>query len=105
MQRAIDTGDPDLLRRYTEELDGLYFQVLNRQPGFHVGRFNWLVEHAQSMRDPGQAEQIIVQGRRAINNNDIEALKAANRQLLSLLPHDIQEEARHVNIGGTITRG
>ena len=56
-------------------------------------------------RDPGQAEQIIAQGRRAINNNDIGALKAANRQLLSLLPHDVQEEARHVNVGGTITRG
>ncbi len=105
LQQAIDAGDPDLLRRYIDELDNLYFQVVDRQPGFHVGSFNWLVERAQSMRDPGQAEQIIGQGRRAINNNDIDALKAANRQLRSLLPRDVQEEAKHANVGGTITRG
>jgi len=42
------------------------------------------------MRDPGQAEQLVAQGRRAINNDDVQALKAANRQLISLLPRDIQ---------------
>jgi len=104
LQRAIDAGDPDLLRRCIDELDELRLEVLNRQPGYHVAVFNWLVERAQSMRDPGQAEQIIAQGRRAINNNDIEALKAANRQLMSLLPRDVQEEAKHANIGGTIAR-
>jgi molecular chaperone DnaK len=105
LQRAIDAGDSDLLRRYIDELFGLYLDVLERQPGFHVGRFDWLVERMQSMRDPGQAEQIVAQGRRAINNNDIEALKAANRQLMSLLPRNVQEEARHANFGDTITRG
>jgi molecular chaperone DnaK len=104
LQRATDAGDPDLLRRHIDELDMLYFEVVDRLPGFHVARFEWLVERAQSMRDPGQAEQIIAQGRRAINNNDIDGLKAANRQLLSLLPRDIQEEARHANVGHTMTR-
>ncbi len=104
LQQAIDAGDPDLVRRYIDELDTLYVQVLHRQPGWHVARFNWLVERLQSMRDPGQAEQIIGQGRRAINNNDVDALKAANRQLMSLLPRDVQEEYRHANVGGTITR-
>ena len=104
LQRAIDAGDRDVLRRCIDELDELVYHIWDRQPGFHVARFNWLVERAQSMRDPGQAEQIIAQGRRAINNNDIEALKAANRQLISLLPCDVQEEAKHANIGGTITR-
>lgn len=104
LQRAIDTGDPDHLRRYIDDFDSLYFLVLNRQSGYHVGRFDWLAERAQSMRDPGQAEQIITQGRRAINNDDIDALKAANRQLLSLLPSDAQEEVKHANIGGTMTR-
>ncbi|RJQ63193.1 MAG: Hsp70 family protein [Desulfobacteraceae bacterium] len=103
LQTAIDTGDPDLLRRHIATIDALFLHVLDQQPGFHVGRFNWLVEKAQSMRDPGLAEQIITQGRRATNNNDVEALKAANRQLLSLLPREIQQEAKHANIGGTIT--
>ena len=104
MQKAIDTGDPDLLHRYIDEMFQLYINVLDRQPGFHVGRFEWLVERLHSMRDPAQAERIIAQGRRAINNNNIDALKAANRQLFLLLPSEVQEEARHANIGGTITR-
>jgi len=104
LQHAIDAGDPDLLRRCINELGELCAEVLDRLPGSHVAVFNWLVERAQSMRDPGQAEQIIAQGRRAINSNDIEALKAANRQLRSLLPRDVQEEAKHANIGGTIAR-
>ncbi len=102
LQHAIDAGDIELLRRCIEELDQLYFVVLNRQPGYHVGRFNSFVERAQSMRDTAQAEQIIAQGRRAINNNDVDALKAANRQLLSLLPKAAQDEEKHANHGGTI---
>ena len=90
LKRAIDAGDPDLLRQCADELDGLWFQVADRQTGFHVARFNRLVERLQSMRDPGQAEQLVAQGRRAINNDDVQALKAANRQLISLLPRDIQ---------------
>jgi molecular chaperone DnaK len=90
LQRAIDAGDPDMLRQCADELDGLWFQVADRQAAFHVGRFNHLVQRLGSMRDPAQAEQLIAQGRRAINNNDVQALKAANRQLMSLLPRDVQ---------------
>ncbi len=105
LQHAIDNGDIELLRRCIDELDGLYFYVLERQPGFHVSRFNRLVERANSTKDPAQAEQIIAQARRAINNNDVDALKAANRQLMALLPRQVQEEVKHENIGGTTTRG
>jgi hypothetical protein len=54
-------------------------------------RFNQLIEHVKSMRDVAQAEQLVTQGRRAINNNDVDALKAANRQLLSMLPREEQQ--------------
>lgn len=102
LQKAIDLRVPDLVHRSMNDLDALHDQVLDRQPAYHVARFDWLLERLQSMRDPGQAEQIITQGRRAINNNDIEALKAASRQLVSLLPVEVQQEATHVNVGGTI---
>ena len=104
LQRAIDAGDPDLLRRHCDDLDMLYYIIVDRQPGFHVSRFNWLAEQVQSMRDPNQAEQIITQGRRAINNDDVDALKAANRQLLALLPQEIQKEASDPRVGTTMTR-
>ncbi len=103
-QSAVDEGDHDLLRRCIEEIDYGYIAILERRPEFHVARFNWLAERIQSMREPAQAELLLGQGRRAINTNDLEALKAANRQLLSLLPREIQEQAQHGNIGGTLTR-
>jgi molecular chaperone DnaK len=104
LQHAIDVGDLDLLRRYIEELDGLYFQVLNRQPAYHIARFNRLVERVQSMHNPQQADQLVTEGRRAINNNAIEALKAVNRQLLGLLPRDVQKEAKDFHTGDTMTK-
>ncbi|MGO9119696.1 MAG: Hsp70 family protein [Desulfomonilaceae bacterium] len=104
LRSAIDARDPDLVRRNTEELDHLWFQVKNRLPAFHVARFNWHADRVTSMRDRQQAEQIVAQGRRAIQNNDVEALKAATRQLRSLLPPNIQEEARSDKCGDVITR-
>lgn len=92
LRRAIDAGDHDLVRQCTAELDGLWVTIADRQPGFHVSRFEHLVSRLTSMRDRAQAEQLIAQGRRAINGNDIQALRAANRQLISLLPKDEQAE-------------
>jgi hypothetical protein len=53
------------------------------------------------MRDSDQAAQLFTQGRKAINNNDLEALKAAVRQLIGLLPPIEQEHARGF-VGSTI---
>jgi hypothetical protein len=102
LSKAIDLGVPDLVHRCINDLDAIHNEVLDRLPAYHMKRFEWLLERLQSMRDPGQAEQIVAQGRRAINNNDIDALKAASRQLVSLLPIEVQQEATHVNVGGTI---
>ena len=103
LQQAIDAKDPDLVRSVTSELDGLYFEVLDRQPGYHTGRFNWLAEQLSKMNNQSQAEQLIAAGRRAINNNDIDALKATNRQLTTLLPKTVKQEGRHKTEGDTQT--
>lgn len=105
LQRAIDSGDADLLKQATSALEILMFDVLDSQPAFHVARFNWLLERMPDMRDKAQAEQIAAQGRRAINNNDVPALKAANRQLISLLPVEKQNEAQAGVNRGDIMRG
>ncbi|MBI3248806.1 MAG: Hsp70 family protein [Deltaproteobacteria bacterium] len=104
LRYAIDVGDLDLLHRYIEELDSLCFQVLDRQPAYHIARFNWIVERVQSMHNPQQADQLVTEGRRAINNNAIEALKAVNRQLLGLLPRDVQKEAKDSHTGDTMPK-
>lgn len=101
-QSAIDSGDVDVLKHHVDELYSLHSQILVRQPGFWVGYLEYLEEQKSSMRDAGQAAQLISQGRRAINNNDIEALKAAVRQLIGLLPKEMQQEAS--GYGGTTIR-
>ena len=53
------------------------------------------------MRDSSQADLLITQGNRAINNNDIESLKAAIQQLIALLPEDQKENFRK-GFGSTI---
>ncbi len=92
LTRAIESGDPDLVRQCADELDGLWYRIANRHTPFHVGRFNRLADMQASMRDPAQAEQLVAQGRRAIANDDVDALKAANRQLMSLLPQTEQAQ-------------
>jgi molecular chaperone DnaK len=103
MERAVDVRDSDLLTRCKEDLDSLYYRVVSQQPRYHVARFDWLVERMASMKDPGQAEKIVAQGRRARQQDDLEALKAANRQLVSLLPRPLRREERHANVGDTIS--
>jgi len=91
-ERAINSGDPSLLRRVADDLFYLRLTVLDRLTGFQIGRFNYLAEHVESMRDVAQAEELIAQGRRAINNDDADELRAANRQLFSLLPPKERED-------------
>ena len=92
-QKAITMKDLDLLRHCIDEFDTLYFEVLNRLPEYHKVRFKNLADKRHLMRDSQQAEQLINQGERAINNDDIDGLKMINRQLRFLLPIDLQQQA------------
>ena len=100
-QRAVDSGDIGYLKRVSGDFGALTFKVLDGLIAFHVARFNYLTGRLQSMRDVSQAEQIIAQGRRAINNNDADGLKAANRQLITMLPREEQAAVDH-RVGGVI---
>jgi len=102
LEKAIDSRDADVLRRQGDEFRSLNAEVITRQPGFWVGLFHYLEERRSQMRDSAQAEQLFGQGRRAMSTNDVEALKAVDRQLMGLLPADEQEKAR--GYGGTTIR-
>lgn len=102
LRSAIDSGDPDMLRQQTDEVNTHGVQVLLRQPGFWVAYLEHIEERKSRMRDSAQAEQLFAQGRRAINNNDVDSLKAVVRQLIALLPSEEQQEVR--GFGGTTIR-
>jgi molecular chaperone DnaK len=99
LRKAIDSGDPDLVRQQSGEIGALNIQVLQRQPGFWVGFLEYVEERRSLMRDRSEADDLIARGRRAINNNDLDGLKAAVKQLLALLPADEQQRAG--GYGGT----
>jgi molecular chaperone DnaK len=98
-KKAIDSGQTDVLRQRVDDVKALGYRIVWRQPGFWVGYLDYLEVRKSNMRDLTTAAQLFTQGRKAINNNDIEALQAAVRQLIGLLPKDDQEEAR--GYGGT----
>jgi molecular chaperone DnaK len=86
VEKAIQTKDPDILRRRMEELRGFVFRVLDKKGIMQVIHFQNLSTMKDEMRDKPLAEQLISQGQRAMNGNDIDGLRATNRQLAALLP-------------------
>jgi molecular chaperone DnaK len=86
LQRAIASGEPDLLRQSTDACKGLWGPIYRRLPGAAVRAFEWLREQVGLMRDQSQARQLIAQGERSIANGDTFALEAVNSQLRALLP-------------------
>jgi len=83
---AIQIHDVDILQKKVDELRGFLFRVLDRKGIMQWGWFEDLCKMRAQMRDRAMAEQLIVQGQRAMNNNDIDGLRAVNRQLSALLP-------------------
>jgi molecular chaperone DnaK len=90
---AIESKDGDLLRRKVKEMSRLGFLILTSNPATWVAFFQNLEKKQHTMSDRGQAEIYIAQGRRAIQNDDIDSLQSAVRQLLGLLPADDADRA------------
>ena len=105
IEHAIAEERVELLRTRTEDLRDLGARVVVRQPEFWVGYFQYLEERKRHMLDQTAAERLLAQGRRAIQAEpfDFEALKAAVRQLIGLLPPEEREAAEaRGGFGGTI---
>lgn len=97
IQQAVKSNDAELLQRKINALDGLRIQVARTQPGYWVGLFEAVEAMQDSMTNSTLAQQYITQGNRAIDNNDIDGLKSATENMISLLP---VEEQR--GFGGSI---
>lgn len=95
VKKAIASKNPDLLQQKVRSVSQLVMEVLMKQPGFWVAQLERLAnEYKVNMRDQTEAELLIAQGYRAINNQDVESLKLAVRQLYGLLPDSIAEDLR-----------
>jgi len=97
---SISSHEPDLLIQKMDALDSLVMPILLKRPEIWVSWFNQIVEKESHMKDRNLAKQLIPQGRRAIDDSDLDGLQAVVRQLMSLLPADEQQEVR--GYGSTI---
>ena len=106
VEKAIEAERLELLQARLEDLRELGANVVVRQPDFWVGYLQYLEERRSHMRDQAAADRLFMQAQRAITGNDFEALKAAVRQMIGLLPADEREAAEaRGRFGGTIVSG
>jgi len=99
IEKHIYSHNADLLHLKVGELSNLIFPIIMEQPWFWVGWLDNLAGKIHLMTNSVLAERLISQGRRAIDANDLDGLKAAIRQLIDLLPPSEQENARSYGSG------
>lgn len=85
-QTFINSTTPEKIQAVVDELERLRYQILFRMPSFLKGMFLHLVEKRASMNDQIQASQLIDNGKRAIEREDIESLRQITNRLWDLMP-------------------
>lgn len=85
-QTFINSTSPEKIQAIVGELERLRFQILFRMPSFLKSMFSHLLEKRTSMNDQIQASQLIENGKRAIDRDDVESLQQINNRLWDLMP-------------------
>jgi molecular chaperone DnaK len=85
-QIFLTSSSPEKILAVKEELNSIRWQILMRTPEFLQGMFQHLVQKRASMNDQIQATQLIENGRRAIEREDVDALRQINTRLWDLMP-------------------
>jgi molecular chaperone DnaK len=98
-QSFLNSITPVKIMEANEELVDLGVSVLWRTPEFLVSRFNALIEKPQLFNDQEQAKSLIEAGHLAISKKNIDRLKEVNFGLISLLPKNVQQDAKTGKIG------
>jgi molecular chaperone DnaK len=98
--RALDDGNPDILRRTMDAAHDLRMQLSVGQMWWWVGVHEYLISQRSELSDQQQANRWFEHNQRALTQGDFEALKSGCRNLWALLP--IEEQQR--GYGGTTIR-
>lgn len=85
-QTFINSTSPEKIQAVTDELEHVRFQILFRTPAFLQTMFAHLIDRRASMNDQIQASQLIENGKRAMERDDIEGLRQINTRLWDLMP-------------------
>jgi len=85
-QTFINSTSPEKIQPVVDELERLRYQILFRTPSFLKSMFSHLMNRRASMNDQIQASQLIENGKRAIERDDIESLRQISNRLWDLMP-------------------
>jgi len=85
-QTFINSTSPEKIQTVVDELERLRYQILMRMPSFLKSMLTHLMSRRASMNDQIQASQLIENGKRAIDRDDIESLQQINSRLWDLMP-------------------
>jgi molecular chaperone DnaK len=103
LKAALQVKDSGVTKNRVDALSRVRFRVMARQPGFWVGWFRWCEERKSEAGDPVAGAKLLAQGHRALQNNDLESLKSAVRQLVDQMPEEEQKKIEQ-GFGCTLTR-
>ncbi len=81
---AISAKDAEQLELKVGDVWGLYWGVLQRQPGFWAEIYKKTREDAGNSTDPALARSLVIQGDQALRQEDDETLRRVTIQLLRL---------------------
>lgn len=87
----LSSTNPEKIQQITAELNSIRWVILARSPEFLKGMFMHLIERRVAMNDQIQATQLIENGKRAADREDLDTLRQINARLWDLMPD--QEQA------------
>lgn len=86
VRTAMQSHDADLLTQRLDAMRGLVIRLIDQKGILPLLLFEQLREMVGEMRNPVAAQQLITEGMRAVQMQNIEHLRAINQQLSALLP-------------------
>lgn len=102
---VISSRDVQALKKRFETIQHLFFSILANQPWFWVGYLENLIKEREQMTDQRRAGELINQGRKCIDENNVDGLRNVVRQLSDMLPRNIAEEIQKRGYDSGIMRG
>ena len=91
-KKAINSKDLNRLKTITEEILGIRWAVLFKQPGFWVSVFQEIKNDPGRFTNPRRAKELIEEGSIALQRQDMDSLKSIMLELWSLMPSTEQEK-------------
>ncbi len=91
--RALASDDVKRMKVVADELDDLYWDVLTEQPSFWVDVFIERAQTVQAGSKSSAASELLMLGRRALDQGDIETLKGVVFDLARYVDEGVTESA------------